>query len=129
MDDEDEDDETYQENTFGDIEDDSEAVFIARKYRIPLRDALELKRDLESHGYYSIYDLPQGFFEVYFHYDMDQFVGWDISYVCGIVEAMDQNHIPMDHLDEIMYLASEHNIDPAEIIERFEYYLGSHDEE
>ena len=60
---------------------------------------------------------------------MDQFVGWDISYVCGIVEAMDQNHIPMKWLDEIMYLAAEQNTDPVEIIEQFEYYLDSHDDE
>ena len=127
--DRDEDDSTFQEDTFDDVEDDSEVMIIAQKYRISYRDALELKRDLMSHGYYSINDLPQGFFDVYFHYDMDQFVGWDISYVCGIVEAMDQNHIPMKWLDEIMYLAAEQNTDPVEIIEQFEYYLNSHDDE
>ena len=125
----DEDDETYRENTFDDVEDNSEAVFIARKYRIPLRDALELMRDLESHGYYSINDLPEGFFEVYFHYDIDQFVGWDVPYVCEIAEAMARNNIPMDSLDDVMYLASKHNVDPVDIIEQFEYYFGSHNED
>lgn len=124
-----EDDAPLMDDTFDNEDDDSEALLIARKYQISLRDAQELKRDLESHGYYTIDDLPHGFFQVYFHYDMDQFVGWDIPYVCEIVAAMDQNHIPMDQLDEVMYLASEHNTDPVEIIEQFEHYLDSDDEE
>lgn len=120
--DEDEDDATFQEDTFDDVEDDSEAVFLARKYRIPLREALELKRDLESYGYYSIDDLPQCFFEIYFSYDIDQFVGWDIPYVCAIAEAMAQKQIPMDRLDDVMYLASKHNIDPGDVIENIDHY-------
>lgn len=120
--DEDEDDATFQEDTFDDVEDDSEAVFLARKYRIPLREALELKRDLESYGYYSIDDLPQGFFEIYFSYDIDQFVGWDIPYVCEIAEAMAQKQIPMDRLDDVMYLASKHNVDPGDVIENIDHY-------
>lgn len=127
--DENEDDSSSMDDTLGNKDNDSDVAFIARKYRISVRDALELKRDLESHGYYSIEDLPHGFFQVYFHYDIDQFVGWDIPYVCEIVEAMDQNHIPMDQLDEVMYLASKHNTDPVEIIEQFDYYLDSDDEE
>lgn len=120
--DEDEDDATFQEDNFDDVEDDSEAVFLARKYRIPLREALELKRDLESYGYYSIDDLPQGFFEIYFSYDIDQFVGWDIPYVCEIAEAMAQKQIPMDRLDDVMYLASKHNVDPGDVIENIDHY-------
>lgn len=120
--DEDEDDATFQEDNFDDVEDDSEAVFLARKYRIPLREALGLKRDLESYGYYSIDDLPQGFFEIYFSYDIDQFVGWDIPYVCEIAEAMAQKQIPMDRLDDVMYLASKHNVDPGDVIENIDHY-------
>ena len=120
--DEDEDDATFQEDNFDDVEDDSEAVFLARKYRIQLREALELKRDLESYGYYSIDDLPQGFFEIYFSYDIDQFVGWDIPYVCEIAEAMAQKQIPMDRLDDVMYLASKHNVDPGDVIENIDHY-------
>ena len=120
--DEDEDDATFQEDNFDDVEDDSESVFLARKYRIPLREALELKRDLESYGYYSIDDLPQGFFEIYFSYDIDQFVGWDIPYVCEIAEAMAQKQIPMDRLDDVMYLASKHNVDPGDVIENIDHY-------
>lgn len=119
-----EDEVSFSEDTIDDAEDDSEAVFLARKYRIPLREALELMRDLESYGYYNISDLPQGFYELYFSYDIDQFVGWDIPYVCGIAEAMAQNHISMDRLDDVMYLASKHNVDPGDVIENFDHYTN-----
>lgn len=118
----DEDDSTFQEDTFDDVEEESEAMYIARKYRISHQDALKLKSYLESHGYYSINDLPQGFFEIYFSYDIDQFVGWDIPYVCEIAEAMAQKQIPMDRLDDVMYLASKHNVDPGDVIENIDHY-------
>lgn len=106
-------------------EDNTEAAIIANTYRISLRDAQEIIHDLQSHGYYSINDLPEGFFSIYFHYDMDQFVGWDIPYVCEIAEAMIRNNISADELENIMFLASAHNVDPADIIEDYDNYCGS----
>ena len=117
-----EDDASLMDDTLGDKDDNSEAAFIARKYRIPMRDALELKRDLESQGYYSINDLPKGFFEIYFSYDIDQFVGWDIPYVCELAEAMIQNHIPFEKLDDVMYLATKHNVEPGDVVENYDHY-------
>lgn len=122
MADESEDDAPLMDDTLGDNDDDSEAAFIARKYRIPMRDAMELKRDLESQGYYSINDLPKGFFEIYFSYDIDQFVGWDIPYVCELAEAMIRNHIPIEKLDDVMCLASKHNVDPGDVVENYDHY-------
>ena len=106
-------------------EDNAEAAIIANTYRISLRDAQEIIHDLQSHGYYSINDLPEGFFSIYFHYDMDQFVGWDIPYVCEIAEAMIRNNISADELENIMFLASVHNVDPADIIEEYDKYCDS----
>lgn len=112
----------YDEDALDDTEDDSEAIFLARKYRIPFQQAAELKCELESNGYYRFDDLPQGFFELYLNYDIAQFVDWDIPYICEIAEAMAQQCMPIDSLDDVMYLASENNVDFVDVIKNFDYY-------
>ena len=127
---------------YGFDDDDAEFVYhMATEFNIPIEEAAEFceeakiqdEFDLTDHesqqllyeircnGYKHLYDLPKGFFDVYFSEENDKH-GWFVPYICEIAEALDENGMCADDLGDIAMHADTYGVDIVEAIENFEEY-------
>lgn len=127
---------------YGFADDDTEFVYrMAMEFNIPIEEAAEfceeakiqdkfdltdhetqqLLYEIRSNGYHHLYELPKGFFDVYFSEENDKH-DWFVPYICEIAEALDGNEMCADDLSDIVMYADIYGVDIVEAIENFEEY-------
>ena len=103
-----------------------EMAELACRYDLSYSEAQAIMYELSSHGYLSIRNLPDGFFDIYFCEENDR-CGWDVPYMCEIVEAIEENGLSTDDIDDIALYASMFGVDVIEAIECYDAYKASWD--
>lgn len=103
-----------------------EMAELACRYDLSYSEAQAIMYELSSHGYLSIRNLPDGFFDIYFCEENDR-CGWDVPYMCEIVEAIEENGLSTDDIDDIALYASMFGVDVIEAIECYDDYKASWD--
>lgn len=99
----------------------SEMAELACKYDLSFTEAQIIMGELEHNGYWSIHELPAGFFDIYFCEENDR-RGWTVPYICEIAEAMDDNGVPLSKFDDAVQYAEMFGTDIVEAIENFREY-------
>ena len=105
-----------------------EMAELACKYSLSYSQAQEILFMLEKNGYHSTRELPECFFDIYFSRENEQYAGWDVPYICEIAEAMADNNVSADELEDILFLAWMNGTDPIDAIENHREYEKSFDE-
>ena len=103
-----------------------EMAELACRYDLSCSEAQAILYEISCHGYLSIRDLPTGFFDIYFCEENDR-CGWDVSYICEIAEAIEENRLSTADIDDIAFHASMFGIDIIEAIESYDDYKSSWD--
>lgn len=103
-----------------------EMAELACQYDLSYSEAQAIMYELSCHGYLSIRNLPEGFFDIYFCEENDR-CGWDIPYMCEIVEAIEEKGLSTDDIDDIALYASMFGVDVIEAIECYDDYKASWD--
>lgn len=103
-----------------------EMAELACQYDLSYSEAQAIMYELSCHGYLSIRNLPDGFFDIYFCEENDR-CGWDVPYMCEIVEAIEENGLSTDDIDDIALYASMFGVDVIEAIECYDDYKSSWD--
>lgn len=103
-----------------------EMADLACRYDLSYSEAQAIMYELSCHGYLSIRNLPDGFFDIYFCEENDR-CGWDVPYMCEIVEAIEENGLSTDDIDDIALYASMFGVDVIEAIECYDDYKASWD--
>ena len=103
-----------------------EMAELACRYDLSYSEAQAIMYELSCHGYLSIRNLPDGFFDIYFCEEND-WCGWDVPYMCEIVEAIEENGLSTDDIDDIALYASMFGVDVIEAIECYDDYKASWD--
>ena len=103
-----------------------EMAELACRYDLSYSEAQAIMYELSRHGYLSIRNLPDGFFDIYFCEENDR-CGWDVPYMCEIVEAIEENGLSTDDIDDIALYASMFGVDVIEAIECYDDYKASWD--
>ena len=103
-----------------------EMAELACRYDLSYSEAQAIMYELSCHGYLSIRNLPDGFFDIYFCEENDR-CGWDVPYMCEIVEAIEENGLSTDDIDDIALYASMFGVDIIEAIECYDDYKASWD--
>lgn len=98
-----------------------EMAELACKYDLSFTETQIIMGELEHNGYWSIHELPAGFFDIYFCEENDR-RGWTVPYICEIAEAMDDNGVPFSKLDDAVQYAEMFGTDIVEAIENFREY-------
>ena len=104
-----------------------ELAELACKYSLSYSQAQEILFMLEKNGYHSTRELPECFFDMYFRRENEQYAGWDVPYICEIAEAMADNNVSADELEDILFLAWMNGTDPIDAIENHKEYEKSFD--
>ncbi len=99
-----------------------EMAKLACKYNLSFSEAQSIMYELSCHGYSSIHDLPEGFFDIYFCEENDKH-GWDVPYICEIIEALENHGLPVSDFDDVVFYASMFWTDVIEVIENYEECL------
>jgi hypothetical protein len=97
---------------------------ISCQYDLSYSEAQAIMYMLEGHGYHSIRELPVGFFDIYFSAENDQ-CGWDVPYICEIAEALEDNGLSANNIDDYAFYATMYGVDIVEAIESYEDYKAS----
>lgn len=127
---------------YGFDDDDAEFIYhMATEFNLPIEEAAEFceeakiqdEFDLTDHeaqqliyeircnGYKHLYELPKSFFDVYFSSENDKH-GWFVPYICEIAEALDENGMCADDLEDIAFQADMHDTDLVDIIYHYKEY-------
>lgn len=133
---------------YGFDDDDAEFVYrMAIEFSIPIEEAAEfceeakiqdefdltdhevqqLIYEIRSNGYKHLYELPDGFFDVYFSEENDKH-GWFVPYLCEIAEALNEHEMCAADLEQIALHADTYGVDIVEAIENFDEYEKSWDD-
>ena len=105
-----------------------EMAELACMYDLSFTEAQIIMGELEHNGYWSIHELPAGFFEIYFCDENDR-QGWTVPYICEIAEAMDDNGLPFSEFDNVIFYADMFGTDIVDTIENFQEYHESWDKD
>ena len=98
-----------------------EEAKIQDEFDLTDHESQQLLYEIRCNGYKHLYELPKGFFDVYFSEENDKH-GWFVPYICEIAEALDENGMCADDLSDIAMHADTYGVDIVEAIENFEEY-------
>lgn len=98
-----------------------EEAKIQDEFDLTDHESQQLLYEIRCNGYKHLYELPKGFFDVYFSEENDKH-GWFVPYICEIAEALDENRMCADDLSDIAMHADTYGVDIVEAIENFEEY-------
>ena len=101
-----------------------EEARIQEEYDLTSHETQQLLYEIRGNGYTHLYELPEGFFDVYFSEENNRY-GWFVPYICEIAEALNDNGMCADDLDQIALHADTFGVDIVEAIENFEGYEKS----
>lgn len=98
-----------------------ELAELACQYDLSYSEAQAIMYELQCHGYDSLANLPVGFLEVYFSEENNRH-GWDVPYICEIAEALEENGLSPDDIDDVALQASNFGVDIIEAIEDYDSF-------
>lgn len=104
-----------------------ELAELACEHNLSFSEAQSIMYEINQHGYYSIRDLPDGFFDIYFCSENDR-CGWYVPYICEILEALESNGFTSADFEDVLYYVSIFGIDPIDAIENYQEYKDSWDD-
>lgn len=99
----------------------SEIAELACKYDLSFTEAQIIMGELKHSGYWSIHELPDGFFDIYFCEENDR-NGWNVEYICEMAETMRANKLPFSVFSDAVDYADMYGTDIVEAIENFQEY-------
>lgn len=102
-----------------------EMAELACKYSLSYSEAQSVLYMLEKNGYYSIRELPEAFFDIYFSRENEQFAGWDVSFICEIAEELEAHNMSADELEDVAFLAWMNGTDLLDAIANYKKYEDS----
>lgn len=105
-----------------------EMAELSCKYNLSFSETQSVMEELEHAGYWSIHDLPEYFFDIYFCKENDRH-GWDVEYICEIAEAMKANGLTFSQFDDVIFQADMNGTDLVDAAENFQEYEASWDDE
>jgi AraC-like DNA-binding protein len=104
-----------------------EEARIQEQFDLTDHEVQQLLYEIRNNGYAHLYELPKGFFDVYFSEENDRH-GWFVPYICEIAEALNEHGMCSDDLDQIALHADTYGVDIVEAIENFDEYEKSWDD-
>lgn len=105
-----------------------ELAELACKYDLSFSEGQSILYEIGCHGFGSIHELPAGFFDIYFSEYNEKFAGLDVSYICEMLYAMEENGLSTDRISEVLEYVMVLGIDPIELIENYDEYTSSYEE-
>lgn len=93
-----------------------EIAELACRNNLSYSEAQSIMYILEKNGYRGLRELPAGFLDIYFSNENDRH-GWSIPYICEIAEALADNGLSADDLEDIAFYADMFGMDIIEAIE------------
>lgn len=88
------------------------------KYNLSVSESIEILSELNLNDY-SLDELPEEFFEIYFSDINEKFAGFSVPTICEIVRALKRNDLSTDEFDDIMSYSMICNDDPIETINNY----------
>jgi AraC-like DNA-binding protein len=104
-----------------------EMAELACRQDLSFSEAQSIMYELSRHGYSSLRQLPDTFFDIYFSKENEQH-GWDVPYICEIADALEENGLSAAHIDDYAFHATMFNVDIIEAINNYEEFKASWDE-
>lgn len=98
-----------------------EEAKIQDEFDLTDHEVQQLLYEIRCNGYKHLYELPKSFFDVYFSEENDKH-GWFVPYICEIAEALDENGMCADDLEDIGFQADMHGTDLVDIIYHYKEY-------
>ena len=97
------------------------------KYDLTSHEAAQILYEIRCNGFAHLYELPEGFFDVYFSEENSRH-GWFVPYIYEIAEALNRNSMCADDLDQIVSHADTFGVDIVEAIDRFDEFEKTWDD-
>lgn len=94
------------------------AAKLSLKYDLSVSESVDILSELKLHDY-SIDELPEGFFEIYFGDFNEKLAGYSVPMICEIVRALRENELSTDDFDDIMSYSIIYDDDPIETINNY----------
>ena len=96
-----------------------EEAKIQEEYDLTSHETQQLLYEIKCNGYTHLHELPDGFFDVYFSEENSRH-GWFVPYICEIAEALNNNGMSANDLDDVVLHADTFGVDIVEAIANFE---------
>ena len=100
---------------------------LACAYNLSFSESQSILYEIGCHGY-DLHDIPAGFFDIYFSEYNEKFGGYDVPYICEILGALEENGFLTDSIPEILDYVMILGVDPIDLIENYDDYVGSYEE-
>ena len=105
-----------------------ELAELACAYNLSFSESQSILYEIGCHGYDSIHALPDGFFDIYFSEYNEKYGGYDVPYICEILDALEENGLTTDSIPEILDYVMILGVDPIDLIENYDDYVSSYEE-
>lgn len=103
-------------------------VELACAYNLSFSESQSVLYEIGCHGYNSFHDLPDGFFDIYFSEYNEKYGGYNVPYICIMLENIEKNGLSTDDISEILDYAMILNVEPMDLIENYDAYLRDYEE-
>ena len=97
-------------------------------YNLSCSESQSILYEIGCHGYESIRDLPAGFFDIYFSEHNEKSGGYDVPYICEILNTLETHEFRADDIPEILEYVMILGVDPIDLIENYDDYVSSYEE-
>lgn len=104
-----------------------EMAELSCKHHLSFSETQRIMEQLEYAGYWSIHELPDFFFDIYFC-EENKLHGWDMEYICEMAEVMKSHKLPFSKFDDAIQYADIFGADIVEAIENFQEYDNDWDD-
>lgn len=104
-----------------------EMAELSCKHHLSFSETQRIMEQLEYAGYWSIHELPDFFFDIYFC-EENKLHGWDMEYICEMAEVMKSHKLPFSKFDDAIQYADIFGTDIVEAIENFQEYDNDWDD-
>lgn len=100
-----------------------EMAELACKYNLSVSQTKEILYEIGCHGFLSHHELPEGFFDIYFSEYNERFAGYDVAYICEILETLDDMDMSVKQIGDVLEYCTILGVDPIDMIEHYEEYI------
>lgn len=97
------------------------------KYNLSVSQTKEILHEIGCHGFVSHHDLPEGFFDIYFSEYNERFAGYDVAYICEILEVLEDMEMSVNEIGTVLDYCTILGVDPIDMIENYDHYIEEYD--
>lgn len=106
-----------------------ELAQLSCRHNLSVSESQSILCELKAYGCKCIKELPNYFFGIYFNEYYEQFGEYNISYICEIAKALEKNEFRVEAIEEILEFSMIYDVDVLEMIENFDTYIETYDQE